>query len=120
MQKTADLTAEAIIVEHGKAMSRRQNGKGEMMLPRSIRTPMLFAMAASCGLVFATTVQADPPSETLLKPAVAPSSHASVGLVRSPPGGVKSNQPLTMRHVRKKAALKGVGPASGKSPAASQ
>jgi hypothetical protein len=90
------------------------------MLPRSTIRPMLFAMAASCGLVFATTVQADPPSETPSSTAVAPSSHASVGLVRAPPGGVKSNQPLTMRHVRKKAALKGVGPVSGKSPDASQ
>jgi hypothetical protein len=88
------------------------------MLLRLIGTPMFFAVAVSCGLVFAATVQADPPSEVPSNNVAAPSSHAAVGLVRSPPGGVKPNHPLAMRHVRKKATLKGVGPASGRTPEA--
>jgi hypothetical protein len=86
--------------------------------PRPRSCMRRLAVAISCGLVFAATVRANPPSEAPSNNAAAPSSHASVDLVRSPPGGLKPNHPLSMRHVRKRATLKGLGRTSGKSPEA--
>ena len=100
------------------------------MVLRSTGAPTLFAVAVSCGLAFAATAQANPPNQAPASNAAAPASnaaapasdaaspasHASVGLVRSPPGGLQPGRPVVMRHVRKQATLKGTGPASGKSP----
>jgi hypothetical protein len=93
------------------------------MVLRSTGAPTLFAVAVSCGLAFAATAQANPPNQAPASNAAAPASdaaspasHASVGLVRSPPGGLQPGRPVVMRHVRKQATLKGTGPASGTSP----
>lgn len=85
------------------------------MILRTIKSTA-FVAAMGCGLLFAALVQADPPTQAPATEAASAASHSSIGLVLAPPGGVKPKATPVMRHVRKKATLKGVGPGSAKGP----